>query len=96
MSRKHCVVGIGEVLMDVFESGQVTLGGAPFNVIFHVHQLLAALSMGEAAIVSAVGPDAWGSSIRNAVAQAGMSNAWLEKQGVPSVKALWCKAQGYA
>jgi RNA-directed DNA polymerase len=26
---------------------------------------------------------------------AGMSNEWLEKQGLVSVKSLWCKAQGY-
>ena len=36
----------------------------------------------------------WHSS-KTYAANAGMSNAWLEKQGVPSVKALWCKAQGY-
>jgi len=28
------VAGIGEVLIDVFENGQTTLGGAPFNVTF--------------------------------------------------------------
>ena len=26
---------------------------------------------------------------------AGMSNEWLEKQGLVNVKSLWCKAQGY-
>jgi hypothetical protein len=54
MSSKQCVVGIGEILMDVFENGEATLGGAPFNVAFHVHQLLNALSLGEAVVLSAV------------------------------------------
>jgi fructokinase len=82
--------------MDVFENGQVTLGGAPFNVIFHVHQLLTALSMGEAAIVSAVGPDVWGGSIRNAVAQAGMSTAWLMPVDKPTGSALVFESGGGA
>jgi len=96
MSRNHFAVGIGEVLMDVFENGQVTLGGAPFNVIFHVHQLLTALSMGEAAIISAVGPDAWGDSIRNAVAQVGMSTAWLIQVDKPTGSALVFESGGGA
>jgi len=27
---------------------------------------------------------------------AGMSNKWLEKQGLINIKAQWCKAQGYS
>ena len=27
--------------------------------------------------------------------QSGMSNKWLEEQGLVNIKALWCKAQGY-
>jgi len=41
------------------------------------------------------GKSYWRSSKTYAI-NAGMSNAWLEKQGVPNVKALWCKAQGYS
>ena len=77
MSSKQCVVGIGEILMDVFENGEATLGGAPFNVAFHVHQLLNALSLGEAVVLSAVGRDAWGRTIRAQVAAAGMSTGYL-------------------
>jgi len=77
MSSKQCVVGIGEVLMDIFESGEATAGGAPFNVTFHLHQLLTALSMGEAVFLSAVGHDRWGSHIRSVVAAAGMSTDYL-------------------
>ena len=77
MSSKLCVVGVGEILMDVFENGEATLGGAPFNVAFHVHQLLSSLSLGEAVVLSAVGRDAWGRSIRAQVAAAGMSTGYL-------------------
>lgn len=27
--------------------------------------------------------------------QPGLNNAWLQEQGLLSVKDLWCKAQGY-
>jgi len=63
--------------MDRFDSGAVTLGGAPFNLTFHLHQLLAALDLGETAFVSAVGEDAPGDDIRSQVTQAGMSPRYL-------------------
>lgn len=77
MPSKLCVVGIGEILMDVFQDGEATLGGAPFNVAFHLHQLLSALSLGQAVVLSAVGRDAWGRSIRAQVASAGMPTGYL-------------------
>lgn len=77
MCSSICVTGIGEVLMDVFENGQSTLGGAPFNVVFHLHQLLKALSMGEAYFVSAVGRDGWGRQIRTALADARLSSEFV-------------------
>jgi fructokinase len=97
MSSKQCVVGIGEILMDVFENGEATLGGAPFNVAFHVHQLLNALSLGEAVVLSAVGRDAWGRTIRAQVAAAGMSTGYLanvERQ--PTGTALVFESKGGA
>jgi RNA-directed DNA polymerase len=33
---------------------------------------------------------------RTYATNAGMSNAWLSKQGLVNIKQLWCKAQGYA
>lgn len=96
MSEKKCVVGIGEVLMDVFENGQATLGGAPFNVAFHLHQLLSSLSMGEALFVSAVGSDAWGRSIRCALADAGMSRDFLAEVDRPTGTALVFEHEGGA
>lgn len=96
MSSKMYVAGIGEVLMDVFESGEATLGGAPFNVAFHLHQLLTALSLGEAVFVSAVGIDSWGQSIRSAVAAAGMSTSFLAEIEKPTGSALVFESEGGA
>jgi fructokinase len=96
MSQKKCVAGIGEVLIDVFENGQTTLGGAPFNVTFHLHQLLTALSMGEAIFLSAVGNDQLGHSIRDAVAASGMSTDYLARVDRPTGTALVFESDGGA
>ena len=96
MSSEICIAGIGEVLVDVFESGEVTVGGAPFNVTFHLHQLLAALSLGEGAFVSAVGPDSWGFSIRRAAERAGMSTRYLAEVDRPTGSALVFERDGGA
>ena len=73
VARKLNIAGIGEVLMDLFPSGAATLGGAPLNVTFHVHQLLHALDLGEAVFVSAVGKDDRGASILGQIRDAGMT-----------------------
>jgi hypothetical protein len=49
--------GIGEVLFDLFEDKTETLGGAPFNFAFHIHQLARQTGIGEGYIVSSVGND---------------------------------------
>lgn len=54
---KHIVVGIGEILWDVFSHGKV-LGGAPANFAFHATQLGL-----EGYAVSAIGKDALGQEI---------------------------------
>jgi fructokinase len=82
--------------MDVFENGTATLGGAPFNVVFHLHQLLTALQMGEAVFVSAVGRDPWGRSIRSAAAAAGMSTDYLAEVDLPTGSALVFEHEGGA
>lgn len=71
------VAGIGEILMDVFEDGTATLGGAPFNVTFHLHQLLQTFDLGEGIFLSATGEDHWGQAIRQGVADAGISTRYL-------------------
>jgi fructokinase len=77
MSSKHCVAGIGEVLIDLFDHGEATVGGAPFNVVFHVNQLIQAISGGQAFFISAVGRDEWGRKIRSSIAASGISLRYL-------------------
>jgi fructokinase len=73
MSTGLLVVGIGEILMDVFENGNATLGGAPFNVAFHAQQLLTTFRLGNGAMVSRVGNDHWGEFIRSSLRKSAMS-----------------------
>lgn len=55
--RQPIIVGIGEILWDIFESGK-KLGGAPANFAFHATQLGA-----KGIAVSAIGNDALGDEI---------------------------------
>jgi fructokinase len=72
------VVGLGEVLFDVFEDGTATLGGAPLNVAVHVHQLASALKVGEGVIVSRVGNDLQGEDIARSLAARHISTEYLQ------------------
>jgi fructokinase len=96
MTSKRCVAGIGEVLMDLFEDGESTVGGAPFNVVFHLNQLMQALSSGEAFFLSAVGRDTWGETIRASVARAGISLRYLAEVSHPTGTALVFEHEGGA
>jgi fructokinase len=77
VTAKTQITGIGEILMDVFESGSATVGGAPFNVAFQAHQLLTANDRGRGDMVSAVGDDRWGGHILATVAGAGISTEYI-------------------
>ena len=77
MNEKTQITGIGEILMDVFEAGNATVGGAPFNVAFQAHQLLTATRRGRGDIVSAVGDDRWGHHILAAVEDANISRDYI-------------------
>ena len=70
-SNQHNVQQIaifGEVLMDQFPDGHQVLGGAPFNVAWHLQ------AFGQAPyFISRVGNDAMGGSIRQAMSDWGMS-----------------------
>lgn len=77
MNGKTQITGIGEILMDVFESGSATVGGAPFNVAFQAHQLLSASDRGRGDMVSAVGDDSWGRHILETIAGAGISTEYI-------------------
>jgi fructokinase len=96
MPSERCVAGVGEVLMDVFEDGEATVGGAPFNVIFHLNQLIQALSKGEAFFLSAVGRDDRGCKIRASVAAAGISHRYLAEVDHPTGTALVFEQEGGA
>ena len=70
----------GEVLFDIFEDGSHILGGAPFNVAWHLHGLgLNPL------LVSAVGDDIYGDEIRKSMQAWGMNTEALQTiQGYPT------------
>jgi fructokinase len=67
------IVGLGEVLWDIFPDGR-KLGGAPFNFAFHCHRLGHA-----SAIVSRVGADELGREIRAAVRGLGFSDDFIQE-----------------
>jgi len=70
MTRRTCI--FGEVLYDHFPDGQRVLGGAPFNVAWHLQ------AFGEAPLLlSRVGVDPEGESVRRAMRDWGMDDAGL-------------------
>lgn len=71
MSKRPVVYG--EVLYDCFEDGSRVLGGAPFNVAWHLSAFGA-----EPLFISRVGDDAMGRQIRDTMQQWGMSTAGLQ------------------
>lgn len=70
---KKSIIGVGEVLWDIFPDGRKVAGGAPFNFAFHCRQL-----GHEAAIVSRVGDDALGMELRERVRQLGLSDEHIQ------------------
>jgi fructokinase len=67
------IVGIGELLWDVFPDGRKAAGGAPFNFAFHCSQLGHA-----AAVVSRVGDDEPGRELRDEVRQLGLTDEFIQ------------------
>src|SRR3954452_15176255 len=67
------IVGIGEVLWDVFPDGRKVAGGAPFNFAFHCKQL-----GHEAVIVSRVGDDELGRELRAEVRSLGLTDDFIQ------------------
>jgi fructokinase len=67
------IVGIGEVLWDIYPDGTKVAGGAPFNFAFHCKQL----GHG-AAIVSRVGNDDLGRQLREEVRRLGLSDELIQ------------------
>jgi len=69
----HPIVGIGELLWDVFPDGRKVAGGAPFNFAFHCKQL-----GHDAVIVSRVGDDDLGHGLREEVRRLGLSDEFIQ------------------
>ncbi len=69
----HPIVGIGELLWDVYPDGRKVAGGAPFNFAFHCHQL-----GHSGAIVSRVGDDDLGRELRERVRELGLSDEYIQ------------------
>lgn len=67
------IVGIGEVLWDVYPDGRKVAGGAPFNFAFHCHQLGL-----PSVIVSRVGADDLGRELRERVRELGLSDEHIQ------------------
>src|SRR5262245_33446727 len=67
------IVGIGELLWDVYPDGRKVAGGAPFNFAFHCHQL-----GHPAVIVSRVGDDDLGRELRERVRELGLSDEFIQ------------------
>ncbi len=66
------IVGIGELLWDIYPDGHKVAGGAPFNFAFHCYQL-----GHEAVIVSRVGDDDLGKELREEVKRLGMKDYFI-------------------
>ena len=71
---KYGPVIFGEVLYDCFPDGTMVLGGAPFNVAWHL-QAFGCTPV----FVSSVGTDAAGEKIIKAMDNWGMGTQWIER-----------------
>lgn len=77
-SEKY-IVGIGEALLDIFPDGSPTLGGAPLIFAYH-----AGKTFGKSVIVSAVGDDKNGETIKNDAESLGIEHKYLFTVKKPS------------
>lgn len=74
MTERYPVTIFGEVLFDCFPSGEEVLGGAPFNVAWHLQAL------GDAPVfISRIGNDALGDTISSEMQQWGMTTDGLQR-----------------
>lgn len=74
MSKRQAVTIFGEVLFDCFPDGEQTLGGAPFNVAWHLQAL------GDAPVfISRIGKDELGEQISQAMREWGMTTSALQQ-----------------
>ena len=72
MARRRPVI-FGEVLFDCFPNGKAVLGGAPFNVAWHLHSLSC-----DPLMISSVGNDEHGELVRQTMQAKGMDTAGIQ------------------
>ena len=68
LHERQTIAIFGEVLIDQFPEGEQVLGGAPFNVAWH----LQAFGMAPT-FISRIGKDASGESLKQAISEWGIS-----------------------
>jgi fructokinase len=73
MQTRYPITVFGEVLFDVFPDGTEVLGGAPFNVAWHLKGFGLAPSF-----ISRVGTDRRGDAIRSAMTSWGLDTSFLQ------------------
>jgi fructokinase len=66
------ITAIGEILFDVYPEGK-TLGGAPFNFIYHVIRLT-----GQGSFVSRIGNDDLGNEIKQSLKEKGIPDKFIQ------------------
>ena len=78
--NSKCLCIFGEVLFDHFPAGERVLGGAPFNVAWHLQAFAQS-----PVFISRIGDDAEGQTIRDAMQQWGMTTDALQLDtGLPT------------
>lgn len=78
----HCVVGLGEILWDVFQDKK-TMGGAPANFAYHCHVLGA-----QAFVVSALGKDQEGKTLLDKLQDLNINCKYLQNNHFNTGKVL--------
>lgn len=76
-SHVHSVFIYGEALFDCFPDGETVLGGAPFNVAWHLQAL-----GDDPAFITRVGHDTLGAQIIGAMNNWDMSTDWVQRDSV--------------
>jgi len=77
-SKKHIVIGLGEVLWDVLPDGK-QMGGSPLNVVYHC-----AIAGLDSIVVSAIGTDPLGDEIHDTITNLGLSTKYLQRNRLPT------------
>lgn len=80
--KKHRVIGIGEIVWDVFGS-DMKKGGAPINFAYYCSQLGA-----DAGIISAVGDDVPGHKVLRELSAIGLDTSRVQINGYPTGKVI--------